>query len=89
MEHYGVFNPPTYNMSNIPNNLPLFLSYGGNDALSDVKDVETLLNSLKFHNVDKLYVQYVEDFAHVDFIIGVTAKNIVYGQMMAFFRNHQ
>lgn len=89
LRHYGVFNPPTYSMSNIPRNLPMFLSYGGNDALSDVKDVQNLLNSLKFHDVDKLYVQYVDDFAHADFIMGVAAKNIVYSQMMAFFRKHQ
>lgn len=88
MKHYGVANPPTYNMSNIPENLPLFLSYGGKDALSDVKDVQNLLNSLKFHDRDKLNVQFVKNFAHADFIIGVTANNIVYSQMMAFFQNH-
>ncbi|KAL8109113.1 triacylglycerol lipase 2-like [Apium graveolens] len=88
-EHYGVFSPPAYSLSNIPKNLPLFLSYGGNDALSDVNDVQNLLDSLKYHEVDKLSVQYVEDFAHVDFIMGgVTAKNIVYSQVMAFFKNH-
>ncbi|XP_074345805.1 triacylglycerol lipase 2-like isoform X2 [Apium graveolens] len=89
MEHYGQPTPPIYNMSNIPKDLPLFLSYGGKDKLSDVKDVQILLDSLRFHDVDKLDIQFVKEFAHADFIMGVTANNIVYNQMMAFFRNHQ
>lgn len=89
MKHYGQPTPPIYNMSNIPKDLPLFLSYGGKDKLSDVKDVQILLDSLRFHDVDKLDIQFVKEFAHADFIMGVTANNIVYNQMMAFFRNHQ
>lgn len=89
MEHYGKATPPIYNMSNIPKNLPLFLSYGGKDKLSDTKDVQILLDSLRFHDVDKLDIQFVKEFAHADFIMGVTANNVVYNQMMAFFRNHQ
>ncbi|XP_059284906.1 triacylglycerol lipase 2-like isoform X2 [Lycium ferocissimum] len=85
--HYGATKPPRYNLNNIPHDLPLFLSYGGQDALSDVQDVETLLDYLKFHNVDKLHVQYIKDYAHADFIIGITAKDIVYNQIISFFRN--
>ncbi|XP_057481778.1 triacylglycerol lipase 2-like isoform X2 [Actinidia eriantha] len=85
-EHYGKSKPPAYNLSNIPHNLPLFLSYGGQDALSDVRDVQTLLDSLKFHDLDKLNVQYVKDYAHADFIMGVTAKDVVYNQVIEFFR---
>ncbi|KAL3644044.1 hypothetical protein CASFOL_011976 [Castilleja foliolosa] len=87
LEHYGHLRPPIYDLSKIPHNLLLFLSYGGEDALSDVKDVATLLDSLKNHDVDKLQVQYIKDFAHADFIMGITAKDIVYNQIVAFFRN--
>lgn len=88
MLHYAHFNPPVYNLSHIPNDLPLFLSYGGQDALSVVPDVQLLLDSLKFHDVDKLSVQFVEDFAHADFVMGVTAKSIVYDPIIAFFNHH-
>ncbi|XP_027101939.2 triacylglycerol lipase 2 isoform X1 [Coffea arabica] len=87
--HYGESKPPSYNLANIPNDLPIFLSYGGQDALSDVKDVETLLDSLKFHDVEKLHVQYIKDYAHADFIMGVTAKDVVYNQIVEFFRSNQ
>ncbi|MCL7024169.1 hypothetical protein MKW94_000823 [Papaver nudicaule] len=86
MQHYGQAKPPVYNLSNIPSNLPLFISYGGQDALSDVKDVEILLDSLKYHDGDKLTVQFVKDFAHADFVMGVSAKEIVYDALVAFFK---
>ncbi|KAG6410168.1 hypothetical protein SASPL_128219 [Salvia splendens] len=87
MAHYGQAKPPVYNLSRIPPNLPLFLSYGGRDALSDVRDVATLLDSLKLHDVGKLHVQYIKDYAHADFIMGVTAKDLVYNQMISFFKS--
>ncbi|KAF8390620.1 hypothetical protein HHK36_025147 [Tetracentron sinense] len=86
MEYYGQSKPPIYNLSNIPHNLPLFISYGGQDALSDAQDVELLLDSLKFHDGDKLTVQFIKDYAHADFIMGVSAKEIVYNAMLSFFK---
>ncbi|KAL2505349.1 Triacylglycerol lipase 2 [Abeliophyllum distichum] len=88
-EHYGKSKPPVYDLSKIPSDLPIYLSYGGEDALSDVKDVENLLDSLKLHDEDKLHVQYIKDFAHADFIMGETAKDIVYNQIIEFFRSQQ
>lgn len=85
--HYGEASPPIYNLSNIPHDLPLFISYGGQDALSDVRDVMLLLDSFKFHNVDKLSVQFIKNYAHADFIMGVNAKDMVYNQVVAFFKH--
>ncbi|XXG81013.1 hypothetical protein AAC387_Pa09g1746 [Persea americana] len=87
MVHYSQLQPPLYNMSNIPSNMRLFLSYGGQDALSDVKDIQLLLDNLKFHDADKLTVQFEKDFAHADFIMGVNAKIIVYNPIIAFFNS--
>lgn len=86
--HYGEARPPLYNLSNIASDIPIFISYGGKDALSDVRDVQTLLDGLKFHDVDKLTIQYVRDYAHADFIMGVNAKDIVYNQVVSFFKHH-
>ncbi|XP_019161592.1 PREDICTED: triacylglycerol lipase 2 isoform X2 [Ipomoea nil] len=87
LAHYGEARPPRYNLSNIPGDIPMFISYGGEDALSDVRDVESLLDYLKLHDVLKLHVQYIKDYAHADFIIGITAKDVVYNQIINFFRN--
>ncbi|KAF5196953.1 Lipase [Thalictrum thalictroides] len=86
VQHYGQRRPPVYNLTNIPKDLPIFISYGGKDALADVQDVLLLLDSLKLHDGDKLQVQFVKDFAHADFIMGVTAKEIVYNALVAFFK---
>ncbi|KAG0498850.1 hypothetical protein HPP92_003152 [Vanilla planifolia] len=88
-ERYGQHTPPVYNLSNIPNSLPLFLGHGGKDFLADVKDVEHLLDNLKFHDPDQLSVHYVQEYAHEDFVLGVSAKHMVYESVMTFFRDHQ
>ncbi|KAJ7960318.1 Lipase [Quillaja saponaria] len=85
-EHYGQPTPPIYNMTSIPSDFPLFLSYGGADALSDVKDVKLLLGSLKDHEGDKLVVQYRDDYAHADYVMAENAKQDVYDPLMAFFK---
>ncbi|XP_061962466.1 triacylglycerol lipase 2-like [Populus nigra] len=85
-EHYGQTNPPVYNMTSIPNDLPLFLSYGGADALSDINDVQLLLDSLKDHDGDKLVKQYRVDYAHADYVMSANAKQDVYDPLIAFFR---
>ncbi|KAK9943944.1 hypothetical protein M0R45_009533 [Rubus argutus] len=85
-KRYRQDTPPEYKMASIPHDLPLFLSYGGADALSDVQDVKLLLNSLKDHDGDKLVVLYRDDYAHADFVMGETAKQDVYDPLMAFFK---
>ncbi|GMI98539.1 Myzus persicae-induced lipase 1 [Hibiscus trionum] len=86
MKHYGQPTPPAYDMTGIPNDLPLFVSYGGADALADVNDVKLLLGSLKDHDGDKLVVQYREDYAHADYVMAYNAKQDVYDPLIAFFR---
>ena len=85
-KHYGQATPPAYDMTSIPNDLPLFLSYGGADALSDVNDVKHLLDALKDHDGDKLVLQYKDDYAHADFVMGINARQVVYDPLMAFFK---
>lgn len=88
MLHYGQLTPPIYDMTSIPNEFPLFISYGGQDFLSDVRDVEILLNDFQNHDSDKLVVVFREEYAHIDFIMGANAKQIVYDPMVAFFSSH-
>ena len=85
-QHYGQHTPPAYDMSRIPKDLPLFFAYGGADALSDVKDVKLLHDSLKDYDGDKLVFQYREDYAHADYVMAVNAKEAVYNPVIAFFR---
>ncbi|KAJ4810118.1 Lipase [Rhynchospora pubera] len=85
MEIYGQNEPPVYNLSNVPHDLPLFIGYGGQDSISDKRDVKLLLNDLKFHVTNKLKIHYVNDYAHIDFVMGISAKMMLYNEVMAFF----
>lgn len=87
-EHYGQPTPPEYKMASIPKDVPLFLSNGGQDLLSDVNDVQTLLDSLDDHDADKLVVQFTADYAHADYVFAVNAKQVVYNPLMSFFKLH-
>ncbi|KAK7306901.1 hypothetical protein VNO77_44862 [Canavalia gladiata] len=88
MQHYGQPTPPPYDMTKISNEFPLFLSYGGQDMLSDVRDVQVLLSDLKDHDGNKLVVLLKKDYAHVDFVLGVNAKQMVYDPMIDFFKQN-
>ncbi|KAL5581777.1 hypothetical protein UlMin_014219 [Ulmus minor] len=86
MKYYGQPHPPAYDMTNIPNDFPLFLSYGDADTISDRKDVHLLLKSLKGNDGDKLVVLHIDDYAHANFVMGGNAKQVVYDTLMAFLR---
>ncbi|XP_020203373.1 triacylglycerol lipase 2 [Cajanus cajan] len=88
MQNYGQPVPPPYDMTEIPNEFPLFLSNGGQDMLSDVKDLQVLLNDLKDHDGNKLVVLFKEDYAHLDYAMGVNANQMIYDPMMAFFKDN-
>ncbi|ERM96922.1 hypothetical protein AMTRI_Chr10g3930 [Amborella trichopoda] len=88
MIHYSQSTPPKYNMSNIPRDLPLFFSHGGYDALSDVEDVNLLIAHLDSHDKDKITIQFVDNYAHVDFILSVNAKQVVYEPLIDFLKRH-
>ncbi|MED6132267.1 hypothetical protein PIB30_017534 [Stylosanthes scabra] len=89
IKNYGSLFPPRYDLTKIPSNIPLFMSYGGKDALSDITDVLMLLDIFKSHDLDKLSVQFIKDYAHADYVIGYNAKEVVYDYVIAFFKKHQ
>ena len=87
-QYYGQITPPTYDLSKIPNNFPFFMSYGGQDALSDNADVAHLLEYFKDHEKDKLSVQYIPNYAHADYMMAVNANELVYNNVTSFFKSH-
>ncbi|KAH0457676.1 hypothetical protein IEQ34_012991 [Dendrobium chrysotoxum] len=88
MAHYGQKTPPVYNMSRIPNDFPLFMSYGKEDLLADVNDVAHLLEIIDHHNRKDLTVQLLGDYAHLDFIMAENASQLVYQPLMDFFNRY-
>ncbi|KAI3881399.1 hypothetical protein MKW92_034176, partial [Papaver armeniacum] len=77
VQKYGQPTPPKYILSNIPKDLPIFMSYGANDALADPEDVQQLVDEMK-HNKDKLEVQYINNYDHLDFIFATNANDLAF-----------
>ncbi|KAJ8763469.1 hypothetical protein K2173_002352 [Erythroxylum novogranatense] len=80
---YGHFEPPTFDLSRIPKRLPIWMGYGGHDALADVSDVEHTLEELQ----SKPKLLYLENYGHLDFIMSVQGKEDVFNHMIEFFRS--
>eukprot|EP01018_Ginkgo_biloba_P015423 Gb_11228 [translate_table: standard] len=83
LRHYGSLKPMAYDLSDIPESLPLWIAYGGEDALADLVDVNHTLNELK----SEPELLYLESYGHIDFILSVQAKSDLYDRMLNFFRS--
>ncbi|OVA01411.1 Alpha/beta hydrolase fold-1 [Macleaya cordata] len=83
LKQYGVFQPPAFDLSSIPSSLPIWMGYGGNDALADVTDLEQTVNELE----SKPELLYLESYGHIDFVLSVEAREDVYNHMIDFFRS--
>ncbi|KAI9127590.1 hypothetical protein K1719_000583 [Acacia pycnantha] len=79
---YGQMKPPAFNLGNIPKSLPLWMAYGGNDALADMTDFAHTLKELP-STPELLFLQ---DYGHVDFIVSINAKRDIYDPMIRFFK---
>lgn len=75
--------PPAFDLSQIPKSLPLWMGYGGYDALADVADVEHTLKELQ----TKPELLYLENYGHLDFLMSVHGKEDVFDHMIRFFRS--
>ncbi|KAK4708578.1 hypothetical protein R3W88_029503 [Solanum pinnatisectum] len=82
---YNQPKPPVFDISQIPTSLPLWMGYGGNDALADVIDVQHTLKELK----SKPDLLYIEEYGHIDFLLSTRAKTDVYDDMIRFFNSVQ
>ncbi|KAG8650763.1 hypothetical protein MANES_07G070900v8 [Manihot esculenta] len=80
---YGQVKPPAFDLSQIPKSLPLWMGYGGYDALADVADVEHTLKELQ----TKPELLYLENYGHLDFLMSVHGKEDVFDHMIRFFRS--
>lgn len=83
LREYGQLKPPKFNIGNIPKLLPLWMAYGGNDALADMTDFQHTVKEL----ASTPELLYLEDYGHVDFILSFSAKEDIYDHMIRFFNS--
>ena len=83
LRRYGHMRPPVFDLQDIPESLPLWMGYGGSDALADVTDVKRTIKALR----SEPELLYIDSYGHIDFIMSVKAKDDVYGSLIKFFRS--
>ncbi|CAK8573899.1 unnamed protein product [Lathyrus sativus] len=83
LKEYGNIKPPKFDLSRIPKSLPLWMAYGGNDALADITDFQHTLKELP----STPEVVYLENYGHVDFILSLQAKQDLYEPIINFFKS--
>ncbi|CAI0551014.1 unnamed protein product [Linum tenue] len=86
VKRYGQPTPPVYDITQIPKDLPLYLTYGSTDAITSAKDVQILLRSLKDHMGDKLVSQFIDNYAHADYVMADNAREKVYEPLLGFLK---
>ncbi|XP_020249835.1 triacylglycerol lipase 1 isoform X2 [Asparagus officinalis] len=83
VKRYGHFTPPAFDLRNIPESLPLWMAYGGSDALADVTDVRRTIKELK----SEPELLYLDPYGHIDFIMSVKANDDVYVSLVNFLQS--
>ena len=73
LKTYGQLKAPSFDLSQIPASLPIWMGYGGNDALADVTDVQRTIQELQ----SKPEMLYLENYGHIDFLLSKYAKGDV------------
>lgn len=64
MKYYKQLKPPVFDLGSIPSSLPIWMGYGGKDALADVIDVQHTLKELP----SKPDLLYLENYGHIDML---------------------
>ncbi|KAK1367703.1 Lipase [Heracleum sosnowskyi] len=83
LEHYGVPEAPVYDLQKIPKTFPILICSGGKDQLAAPADVRRVRSELKYHNIHNLYI---DEYSHFDFINAMTAKDVLYPDVVTFMK---
>lgn len=83
IQKYGKLYPPLYNLTRVT--APVYLYYSLNDFLSHNLDVERLAKKLP--NVKKKYLVPYRWFNHIDFILALDSKNLLYNDIIRTLKN--
>jgi lysosomal acid lipase/cholesteryl ester hydrolase len=83
LQRYGLLHPPSFDLSNIPDSLPLWMGYGGLDALADVTDVKRTISELR----SEPELLYLNNYGHIDFIMSPEAGSDVYVDLIRFLKS--
>lgn len=83
-KRYGTIIPPNYNLGIIKT--PIYMYYSFGDWYSDYRDVRKLVKELP--NVKAVIEIDDVEWSHLDFLLGITAKEKIYDKTIEFMREY-
>ncbi|XP_066475589.1 lipase member M-like [Tiliqua scincoides] len=81
-EKHNQFTPPVYKVEDMP--VPTAVWAGGQDQLSDPRDVSILIQQIK----NLVYFKSIPEWAHLDFIWGLDAPQHMYNNIIHLMKNY-
>ncbi|XP_034341737.1 tear acid lipase-like protein [Arvicanthis niloticus] len=82
MQHYNQITPPVYNVEDMK--VPTAMFTGLKDFLSNPKDVANLVPKIS----NLTYHKTISDFSHLDFIVGLNAREEVSEEILTLLREY-
>ncbi|XP_021510679.1 tear acid lipase-like protein [Meriones unguiculatus] len=76
MLHYNQITPPLYNVEDVK--VPIAMWTGDKDFLANPKDVANLVPQIS----NLIYHKNIPDFSHLDFIVGLNAREEVFNEIL-------
>lgn len=87
-EHYNTTSYPKFDANNFPTDIPLYIFYGGHDALIVKEDVENFINEMKNVGLDDFRYKMIDNYTHADFIFGMHAREDFINDVVEFFGDY-
>lgn len=85
---YGTTSYPTFDPSDFPKEIPLYVMYGGQDALVVKDSAEKFIKEMQTANINDFRVKELENYSHGDFIFGMHAKDEFIDDLIEFFEDY-
>jgi pimeloyl-ACP methyl ester carboxylesterase len=83
-QHYNQSTPPTYSIRSIK--VPTAIFHGGEDWLADPTDAEYIFDQIQSETL--VFRKFIPDYNHADFIIGITANELIYADIVNLMRKY-
>lgn len=81
---YGTEEPPVYDLKDIKT--PIAIFSGGEDLLSDSRDIDALTNALPREYIAEVLIE--QSYEHLDFVWGMDAHVLIYPSVMRLLKHY-